>query len=93
MSEQGETGSADLLKDVNMEVHVSVGRAFPSVETLMQLGPQSVLTLEQTVSDPVELFIGDKLIARGHLEEVEGDDSGQLAIRITAMGDPVAGLK
>ncbi len=93
MSELDDALSGELLKNVNMEVHVAVGRAFPTVETLLNLGPESILTLEQTITDPVEVFIGDKLIARGHLEEVENDPSGRLAVRITAIGDPAATLK
>jgi flagellar motor switch protein FliN/FliY len=42
-----------------------------------------VLTLDRRVEDPVDLYIGDRLIARGELMELEGDQSGQLAVRLT----------
>lgn len=75
---------ADPLKNpfskLPIEVRVIVGRARPTVEGLLSMSVDSVLSLDRSVTDPVELFVGDKLIARGVLEEVEG--SGQLAVRL-----------
>ena len=39
-----------------------------------------------TIDDPVELYIGDRLIARGELQEI-GDDSGRLGVRLTEVAD------
>lgn len=68
---------------VPIEITVSVGRARPLVRDLVMLGANAVLTLDKRVDDPVDLFVGDKLIARGVLEEAEGNDEGQLAVRLT----------
>lgn len=68
---------------VPIEITVSVGRARPLVRDLVMLGANAVLTLDKRVDDPVDLFVGDKLIARGVLEEAEGSDEGQLAVRLT----------
>ena len=38
------------------------------------------------IDDPVELYIGDRLIARGELQEL-GDDSGRLGVRLTEVAD------
>ena len=84
--------SADVLANVSVEVRVSVGNAKPTVEQLINLQEDTVLTLDKGIDDPVELFIGEKLIARGQLEEIEGDSSGRLAVRLTAIGDPQVGL-
>jgi flagellar motor switch protein FliN/FliY len=48
--------------------------------------------LDKRVDDPVELFVGDRLIARGELEELEGDQQGQLAVRLTEIVDLKNGL-
>ncbi len=40
----------------------------------------------------MELFVGDKLIARGELQELEGDAAGQLAVRLTEIADLKNGL-
>ncbi len=68
---------------VPVEIVVSVGKSRPLVRDLVQLEKNSVLTLDKRVSDPVELFIGDRLIARGELEEIEGENGAQLAVRLT----------
>ncbi len=77
---------------VPIEVTVSVGQARPLVRDLLRLKPDAVLPLDKRVDDPVELFIGDKLIARGELEEIEGDPAGRLAVRLTEVADLKSGL-
>ena len=77
---------------VPIEVTVSVGRAHPMVKELLALENDAVLVLDKRVQDPVELFVGNKLIARGELEELDGDDSGQLAVRLTDVADLSGGL-
>ena len=56
------------------------------------LGENAVLTLDRRVDDPVELYVGDKLIARGTLEEADGDASGQLMVRLTEVVDMRQGI-
>ena len=51
-----------------------------------------MLVLDRRVADPVELYVGDKLIARGELEELEGAQAGQLAVRLTEVADVHGGL-
>ena len=58
---------------VPVEITVSVGKARPTVQELLQMGENTVLALDRKVEDPVELFVGDQLIARGELEECPGD--------------------
>ncbi|MCR9127388.1 MAG: FliM/FliN family flagellar motor C-terminal domain-containing protein [Rhodobacteraceae bacterium] len=77
---------------VPIEVVVSVGKARPLVRDLVRLGENAVLTLDKRVEDPVELYVGDKLIARGELEEMDGDRKGQLAVRLTEIADLQNGL-
>ncbi|MGX9355916.1 FliM/FliN family flagellar motor switch protein [Roseobacteraceae bacterium S113] len=77
---------------VPIEVTVAVGRSRPTVSELLALGPHSVLTLDAKVDDPVSLFVGDKLIAKGILEEEEGSQDGQLVVRLTEVADLRGGL-
>lgn len=69
--------------EVPIEVTISVGKAYPLVGELMAFEHNSVLTLDQKIDDPVELYVGNKLIARGELQELEGEDAGKLAVRLT----------
>jgi flagellar motor switch protein FliN/FliY len=68
---------------VPIEVSVCVGKARPLIRELLAMGENALLTLDSRVDDPVELYVGDRLIARGMLEEKEGDIGGQLVVRLT----------
>lgn len=68
---------------VPIEVTVCVGKARPLIRDLVTMGENALLTLDSRVDDPVELYVGERLIARGMLEEKEGDTSGKLAVRLT----------
>ncbi|MEO0939496.1 MAG: FliM/FliN family flagellar motor C-terminal domain-containing protein [Pseudomonadota bacterium] len=77
---------------VPIEVSVCVGRARPLVRDLVMLGANTVLTLDRRIDDPVELFVGDKLIARGLLEEAEDAQNGELVVRLTEVSEDGTGL-
>lgn len=77
---------------VPIEVTVSVGKARPLVRDLLRLSRDAVLTLDRRVDDPVELYVGDRLIARGELQELDGDANGQLAVRLTEVVSLRGGL-
>ncbi|MAM61864.1 FliM/FliN family flagellar motor C-terminal domain-containing protein [Maritimibacter sp. UBA3975] len=87
-----DSGASNPFTQVPIEITVSVGQARPLVRDLLRLKPDAVLPLDRRVEDPVELFIGDKLIARGELEEIEGDPAGRLAVRLTEVADLKTGL-
>ena len=80
------------LHSIPIEISVTVGKARPLVRDLLALDENAVLPLDKRVEDPVELFIGDKLIARGELQEVEGGEPGQLAVRLTEVARDAADL-
>lgn len=75
------------LRSIPIEITISVGRARPTLRELLAMGENAVLTLDRRADDPVELYIGDRLIARGELQEAEGGDSGQLAVRLTEVAN------
>ena len=77
---------------VPIEIIVSVGKARPLIRDLMGLGHNAVLTLDKRIEDPVELYVGDRLVARGHLEELTGNQAGQLAVRLSEIADLQSGL-
>lgn len=78
---------------VPIEITISVGKARPLIRDLLKLGRDSVLPLDKRVEDPVELYVGDRLIARGELEELDGDQAGQLAVRLIEVADLRDGLE
>ncbi len=87
-----DTPEANPFGQVPIEVTISVGKARPMVKDLLKLGRDSVLPLDRRVDDPVELYVGDRLIARGELQELDGEGSGQLAVRLTEVANLGTGL-
>ncbi|MEP3331934.1 FliM/FliN family flagellar motor C-terminal domain-containing protein [Sedimentitalea sp.] len=87
-----ENGQTSPFVSVPIEITVSVGKARPLIRELVSLGENAVLTLDKRIEDPVELFVGDRLVARGQLEELGGDNAGQLAVRLTEIADFQNGL-
>ncbi|TNC71306.1 FliM/FliN family flagellar motor switch protein [Rubellimicrobium roseum] len=85
-------GADHPLRALPIEVTISVGRARPLVRDLLKMGPGAVMPLDRRIDDPVELYIGERLIARGELQELPGGDGGQLAVRLTEVARPQGDL-
>ncbi|WP_407647740.1 FliM/FliN family flagellar motor switch protein [Halovulum marinum] len=79
------------LMGVPIEVMISVGKARPLVSDLVKLRRDSVVTLNSRIDDPVEMYIGERLIARGELQEMD-DGSGRLGVRLTEVADLSKGV-
>lgn len=86
------TEKSNPFTSVPIEVTVCVGKAHPLIRDLVMFGENTVLTLDRKVDDPVDLYVGDRLIARGNLEEREGDATGQLVVRLTEVVDLQNGI-
>jgi flagellar motor switch protein FliN/FliY len=71
---------------VPIEVTVSVGKARPLISEIVALRRDSVLPLDSRVEDPVEIYVGNQLIARGELQELE-EEGGRLGVRLTEIMD------
>jgi len=92
---QKKKSGADLsnpFSSVPIEITISVGKARPMIRDLLGLGKDAVLPLDRRVDDAVELYIGERLIARGQLEELDGEQAGQLAVRLTEVANLQDGL-
>jgi len=82
---------ANHFEDVPIEISVTIGKARPKIKDMLTLSQDDLLTLDKTIDDPVDLYVGDKLIARGSLEQESGEDSGKLAVRLIEIVSPTAG--
>jgi flagellar motor switch protein FliN/FliY len=83
---------ANPFAQVPIEVTISVGKARPLVKDLLRLSRDAILPLDRRVDDMVELYVGDRLIARGELQELEGEQAGQLAVRLTEVANLRGGM-
>ena len=90
MAEEAElSGLAETrFAQVPIEITISVGIARPLIKDLLSLEEDAVLPLDRALDDPVELFVGDKLIGRGQLEEIDGEGSGRLGVRVVEITQP-----
>lgn len=79
-------GRSSAFMGVPIEVLICVGKARPLVSDLVKLRRDSVISLDSRIDDPVEVYIGDRLIARGELQEME-EQEGQLGVRLTEVAD------
>ena len=91
-SDKKSLDAANPFSAVPIEVSVCVGKAKPLIRDLVTLGEKSVLMLDRSVEDPVDLYVGDRLIARGILEEQDGENAGQLQVRLTEVADLQSGV-
>ena len=74
----------DSLRDVELQARLELGRARLPVRDLLQLGPGAVVELDRRVGDPVDLFVNDRLVARGEIV-VAG---GSFALKVTEVLPP-----
>jgi flagellar motor switch protein FliN len=82
--EPGQGPGVELLLDVELEATLRFGcREMPLLE-LLELGPGDVVQLDRGVSDPVDLIVGDKIVARGEVVLVNGN----FGLRVTEVAAP-----
>ena len=62
-----QVSSIDLLRDVEMNVKIELGRARMMVEDVLKLNEGSVVELDKLAGDPVDVLVNDRLVARGEV--------------------------
>lgn len=62
-----QTSSIDLLRDVELNVKIELGRSKMLVEEVLRLAEGSVVELDKLAGDPVDVFVNDRLVARGEV--------------------------
>lgn len=72
-------GNLDILLDVELPITVSFGRANLPLKDVMKLSAGSIVELNRSISEPVELIVNECVVARGEVVVVEGN----YGIRIT----------
>jgi flagellar motor switch protein FliN/FliY len=71
--EHGEKSAADLeaVFDVPVRVSVVLGRTKMPVASLLKIDTGTVIELDRQVGEAVEIFVNDRLVARGEIVLVE----------------------
>ncbi len=84
-----ELANLDFILDIPLEVTVELGRARMMISELLQLGQGSVIELTKLAGEPLEIFVNQKLIARGEVVVV----NEKFGIRMTDIISPVDRVK
>jgi flagellar motor switch protein FliN/FliY len=61
------------LMDVPVRVDVVLGEARMPIEELMALSPGEIVALEKNTTDLVDIYVSDRLMARGRLVIADGE--------------------
>lgn len=78
----------DVLLDVPLEMVVELGKTEMQVRDVVELAPGSVIELERSTGEPINVLVNGKLVARG--EVVVVDES--FGVRITHIVSPMERL-
>jgi len=74
----------ELLLDVELEATLRFGCRELPLSEILDLGPGDVVELDRHVADPVDLIVGDKIVARGEVVLVNGN----FGLRVTEVAEP-----
>jgi flagellar motor switch protein FliN/FliY len=62
-----ETATLDLLRDVELDLKIELGRTQMLLEDVLRLRKGAVVPLDKLAGDPVDIFVNGRLIARGEV--------------------------
>lgn len=66
-----ENVSLETVYDIPVQVTVVLGRANMLVNQLLKLGRGAVIELDKKVGEPIDIFVNNRLVARGEVVVVE----------------------
>jgi flagellar motor switch protein FliN len=81
---QNLSAGVELLLDVELEASLRFGCKEMPLAEILDLGPGDVVQLDRNVADPVDLIVGDKIVARGEVVLVNGN----FGLRVTEVASP-----
>lgn len=85
-----EATNIDLLMDVALKVTVELGRTQMMLRQVLELQHGSVVELDRLAGDPVDVYINERLIARGEVVVVD-DKFGVKITDLIASGREAGG--
>ena len=62
-----ETTTLDLIRDVELDLKIELGRTHMYLEDVLRLRKGSVVPLDKLAGDPVDIYVNGRLIARGEV--------------------------
>ena len=74
----------DMLMEVQVTISVEIGRTRIPIRELLALNQGSIVNLERSVNEPLDLMVNGTLIARGEVVE----SAGQFGLRLIDVISP-----
>lgn len=65
--EFGEQSPIDVLSEVDLDLRIELGRTHMRLDDVLKLRSGSVVALDRLAGDPVDVFVNDRLVARGEV--------------------------
>ena len=62
-----ENATLDLIRDVELDLKIELGRTHMYLEDILRLRKGSVVPLDKLAGDPVDIYVNGRLIARGEV--------------------------
>ena len=62
-----EAATIDLVRDVELDLKIELGRTHMHLEDVLRLKKGAVVTLDKLAGDPVDIYANGRLIARGEV--------------------------
>ncbi len=81
--------NVNMLMDIGLEVTVELGRKQMLISDILKMGKGSIVELEKSAGEPLDIFVNGRKLAEG--EVVVVDD--HFGIRITQLADPKERIK
>jgi flagellar motor switch protein FliN len=72
-----------ILNDVTIVLTIEIGRAQIKIRDLLNLSKDSIIDLNKSAGEPVDIYANGKLIAQGNIITA----NGKYCVRLTAMPD------
>jgi flagellar motor switch protein FliN/FliY len=73
-----------LLCDIELDATLQFGSREMMLREVLELGPGDVVELDRHLSEPVDLIVGDRIVARGEVVV----SNGNFALRVTEVATP-----
>ena len=67
----GDALSLETVSEIPVQVTVVLGRTTMQVNQLLKLGRGAVIELDKKVGEPIDIFVNNRLIARGEVVVVD----------------------
>ena len=83
-TETPRPSARDLLLEIELDATLQFGTRELPLKDVLALSLGDVLELDRNVNEPVDLVVGDRIVARGEVVVV----SGNFALLVTAVAEP-----